>query len=248
MAVSELLAQLRGDPRFMSTVAAWRTLPARPPIYAPVPERLHPALRAVLPAHGIDRLYSHQHDATVAALTGNSVAVVTPTASGKTLCYNLPVLHALLTDPDARALYLFPTKALAHDQLDELHEFAARLDAHRAAASLAATIAAYDGDTPAAARSAVRKRARLILTNPDMLHVGILPYHTQWAEFLAGLRWVVVDEMHTYRGVFGSHVANVLRRLQRLCRHYGSDARRSSAPAPPSPTRRNWPSGLSSSR
>ena len=225
MAVSDLLARLRGDPRFMSTVATWRTLPARPPLYAPVPARLHPALATALPGRGIERLYRHQHDAVEAALAGGSVAVVTPTASGKTLCYNLPVLHTLLTDADARALYLFPTKALAHDQLDELHDFAGVLDAQQAGPALAPAIAAYDGDTPAAHRSAIRKRARLLLTNPDMLHVGILPYHTQWAEFLGGLRWVVVDEMHTYRGVFGSHVANVLRRLQRICRHYGSEVR-----------------------
>ncbi len=188
MAVSDLLASLRGDPRFMSTVAAWRTLPARPPLYAPLPARLHPALSTALPARGIERLYRHQHDAVEAALDGSSVAVVTPTASGKTLCYNLPVLHALLGDPDARALYLFPTKALAHDQLDELHTFAGLLDAQQAGPGLAAAIAAYDGDTPAGNRSHIRKRARLLLTNPDMLHVGILPYHTQWAEFLAGLR------------------------------------------------------------
>jgi len=225
MAVSDLLARLRREPRFMSTVAAWRTLPARLPRYVPLPARLHPALHTALPARGIDRLYRHQYDAVEAALDGDNVAVVTPTASGKTLCYNLPVLHALLSDAGARALYLFPTKALAHDQLDELQHLASLLAVQQAIPALGPAIAAYDGDTPSSDRVQMRKCARLILTNPDMLHVGILPYHMQWAEFLAGLRWVVVDEMHTYRGVFGSHVANVLRRLQRICRHYGGEVR-----------------------
>ena len=214
MAIETLLQQWRADAHFMSKVAAWRTLPGQPARYAPLPAALHLALRTALNARGIAQLYHHQAVAVTAALAGENVAVVTPTASGKTLCYNLPVLHTLLTDPTARALYLFPTKALAHDQLAELNRFAAQLNQ-------APTIAAYDGDTPAAQRSHIRKTARLLLTNPDMLHVGVLPHHPQWADFLAGLRWVVIDEMHTYRGVLGSHVANVLRRLQRLCRYYG---------------------------
>ena len=144
---------------------------------------------------------------------------MTPTASGKTLCYNLPILHTLLNDPEARAVYLFPTKALAQDQLSELGQWQTQLDGRSHRLGLAP--ATYDGDTPSADRPRIRKTARLLLTNPDMLHVGILPYHTQWANFLGGLRWVVVDEMHTYRGVFGSHVANVLRRLRRLCAQYG---------------------------
>lgn len=225
MSVADLLAMLRGDAQFMSKVAAWRTLAAQPARYAPLPAALHPLLPAVLAARGIEQLYCHQADATAAALQGRSVAVVTPTASGKTLCYNLPVLHALLTDMHARALYLFPTKALAHDQLAELTRLATALDAHAPSAPLTPAIAAYDGDTPSAQRSRIRKQARLLLTNPDMLHVGILPNHVQWHEFFAGLRWVVIDEMHIYRGVFGSHVANVLRRLQRICRSYGSEPR-----------------------
>jgi DEAD/DEAH box helicase domain-containing protein len=218
MTVEAFLQQARADARFMSKVAAWRTLPGQPAHYAPLPDALHPALRTALSARGIAQLYHHQATAVTAALAGENVAVVTPTASGKTLCYNLPVMHVLLTDPTARALYLFPTKALAHDQLAELNRFAAQLDQ-------APAIAAYDGDTPAAQRSRIRKTARLLLTNPDMLHVGILPNHPQWADFLAGLRWVVIDEMHIYRGVLGSHVANVLRRLQRLCQHYGGEPR-----------------------
>ncbi|MFN3335253.1 MAG: DEAD/DEAH box helicase, partial [Caldilinea sp.] len=201
MSVADLLADLRSDAQFMSKVAAWRTLAAQPARYSSLPATLHPLLPAVLAERGIDQLYCHQAAATTAALQGRSVAVVTPTASGKTLCYNLPVLHALLTDAHARALYLFPTKALAHDQLAELLRLTEALDAHAPPRKLAPTIAVYDGDTPAAQRSRIRKQARLLLTNPDMLHVGILPNHVQWDEFLAGLRWVVIDEMHVYRGV-----------------------------------------------
>ncbi|MFO7632767.1 MAG: DEAD/DEAH box helicase [Caldilinea sp.] len=224
--VADLLGHLRGDAQFMNKVAAWRTLAEQPARYAPLPDSLHPALSTALALRGIGQLYIHQQEAVDAALQDTNVAVVTPTASGKTLCFNLPVLHALLTNSDARAIYLFPTKALAHDQLAELNRLAEAVDgSDPATPRLAQAIVAYDGDTPSAQRSQIRKRARLLLTNPDMLHVGILPNHTQWADFLAGLRWVVIDEMHVYRGVFGSHVANVLRRLQRICLHYGSEPR-----------------------
>ncbi len=205
----------------MGNVAAWRTLPAQPARTAPLPAALDARLAAALQARGIESLYTHQAQATEAALAGCHVAVVTPTASGKTLCYNLPILHTLLNDPDARALYLFPTKALAQDQLSELGQWQTALA--NVSPKLALNPATYDGDTPSAERTRIRKQTRLLLTNPDMLHLGILPYHTQWAAFLGGLRWVVIDEMHSYRGVFGSHVANVLRRLQRLCAHYGGD-------------------------
>ena len=146
---------------------------------------------------------------------GRNVVVVTPTASGKTLCYNLPVLNRLLGDPDARAMYLFPTKALAEDQL---HEF------HRAVEEMGADIRAftYDGDTPQDARKAIRQRANVVLTNPDMLHTGILPHHTRWARYFENLRYIVIDELHYYRGVYGSHLANLLRRLQRICEFYGA--------------------------
>jgi DEAD/DEAH box helicase domain-containing protein len=221
MPLEQLLADLRGDSQFMANVTAWRTLPAQAAQTAPPPAVLHPALRAVLDERGIPALYTHQAQAVAAALGGAHVAVVTPTASGKTLCYNLPVLHTLMSDLVARALYLFPTKALGHDQLDELATWADDLRRHGApAATLHA--AAYDGDTPSSARAALRRRARLLVTNPDMLHTGILPYHANWEEFFAGLRYVVLDEMHTYRGVFGSQVANVLRRLRRICAFYGS--------------------------
>src|SRR5262249_41527152 len=151
-------------------------------------------------------------------LAGDNVVVVTPTASGKTICYNLPVLQAILDDRDARALYLFPTKALAQDQLAELHALVGALGVEVATHT-------YDGDTPANARRAVRQAGHVVITNPDMLHTGILPHHTQWHRLFASLRYVVVDAMHAYGGVFGSHVANVIRRLKRICRHYGAAPR-----------------------
>lgn len=222
MALSEVLRDLRGDTAFMSNVMAWRTVPARPGRFAPIPNQLQPLLRAALHARGIDALYLHQAQALDLAWRNADFAVTTPTASGKTLCYTLPVLHTLLGEPDTRALFLFPTKALAHDQLDELNEWRAAIGRHAQSPTHASlTFAAYDGDTPEGQRAAIRRNTRLLLTNPDMLHAGILPYHTAWADFFAGLRFVVIDEMHTYRGVFGSHVANVLRRLQRICALYG---------------------------
>ncbi|MEZ4861546.1 MAG: DEAD/DEAH box helicase [Caldilineaceae bacterium] len=221
MALPQLLADLRGDVGFMANVMAWRTLPPRPAHYAPYPPALHPALRATLAQRGIRQLYSHQAQAVERALAGQHLVVVTPTASGKTLCYNLPVLHTLLHDEAARALYLFPTKALAQDQLAELTTWRKELS-QSLPPSVLPVPATYDGDTPSAQRAGIRTHARLILTNPDMLHMGILPYHTAWEAFLANLRYVVLDELHTYRGVFGSHVANVLRRLQRLCAFYGA--------------------------
>ncbi len=165
-------------------------------------------------------LYTHQAAAVSHALAGESVVVTTPTASGKTLCYNIPVLNAILTDSSTRALYLFPTKALAQDQLAELDRLAQVLNE---AAGLDLGVFTYDGDTPQDARRAIRARAQVVLTNPDMLHSGILPHHPKWARLFENLRFIVIDELHAYRGVFGSHLANVLRRLRRICRHYGSD-------------------------
>ncbi|MBI3957516.1 MAG: DEAD/DEAH box helicase, partial [Chloroflexi bacterium] len=228
MSLTLLLNDLRRDAGFMANVTAWQTLPARPAQTAPIPDSLHPALIDALARRGIPHLYSHQHDAVTRALSGENIAVVTPTASGKSLCYTLPVLHQLLSDPSATALYLFPTKALAHDQLEEIGDW--RLEIERAAANLQSPISnlsfsTYDGDTPSAQRAAIRRESRLLITNPDMLHMGILPYHAGWERFLAGLQTVVIDEMHTYRGVFGSHVANVLRRLHRIAAFYGSQPR-----------------------
>ncbi len=195
-------------------IVASRHFPSRPAVYAPFPTTLDPRLRDALRARGIEQLYSHQARTWELVDKGHHVVVVTPTASGKTLCYNVPALHALLQEPDARILYLFPTKALAQDQLAELEAIAKTLPDLR--------MFTYDGDTPQDTRRAVRARANLVLTNPDMLHSGILPHHTKWATLFQNLKFVVIDELHAYRGVFGSHLANVLRRLGRICRHYGS--------------------------
>jgi DEAD/DEAH box helicase domain-containing protein len=164
----------------------------------------------------MERLYTHQRAAYDAAAAGRDTVVVTPTASGKTLCYNLPVLDRILKDGDTRALYLFPTKALAQDQLAELYGTIEGIGADIGTFT-------YDGDTPQDARKAIRARAHIVVTNPDMLHKGILPHHTKWVKLFENLRFVVIDELHQYRGVFGSHVANVIRRLHRVCRFYGSD-------------------------
>ncbi len=197
-----------------SCITATRHFPARDAVLAPFPTSLDPRLGEALRARGVTDLYAHQARVWDVVETGDNAVVVTPTASGKTLCYNLPVLQALLHQPDARVLYLFPTKALAQDQLAELEQLAKQLPELK--------MFTYDGDTPQDARRAVRARANLVLTNPDMLHSGILPHHTKWAALFQNLRFVVIDELHAYRGVFGSHVANVLRRLRRICRHYGS--------------------------
>ena len=201
-------------------VTTVRTLPAVEARYAPWPDLVDPRLRAALEARGVSQLYTHQAAALTHALAGDNVVVTTPTASGKTLCYNAPVLSTILSDPAARAIYLFPTKALAQDQLAELHELTTHVNQ---AAETDIGVFTYDGDTPQDARRAIRTRAHIVLSNPDMLHSGILPHHPKWAKLFENLRFVVVDELHAYRGVFGSHLANVLRRLQRICRHYGSD-------------------------
>jgi len=217
MSVESALEALRFSPRFMSNVVRWERVPAQAPRFGPFPEGLDEGLLNALSARGINSLYTHQAASVTAALTGEHVVVATPAASGKTLCYNLPVLQRLLSDPRARALYLFPTKALGHDQLAELTTLLATT-------SLRALAAAYDGDTPSAQRPNIRANSRIILSNPDMLHMAILPQHPRWAAFFAALRVVVIDEMHVYRGVFGSHFANVLRRLRRICRFYGAGA------------------------
>ena len=184
-------------------------------LFADMPAAVDGRLRAALEKRGITRLYVHQSDAFECIAEGRNVTIVTPTASGKTLCYNLPVLNLLLNDAGARAMYLFPTKALAEDQL---HEFNAAVE------EMGSEIRAftYDGDTPQDARKAIRQRANVVLTNPDMLHSGILPHHTRWARYFENLKYVVVDELHYYRGVYGSHLANLLRRLARICDFYGS--------------------------
>jgi DEAD/DEAH box helicase domain-containing protein len=201
-------------------VTAVRRLPACDARYGPMVDRLDARLLEVLKDRGIDRVYLHQSAAIEHALARRNVVITTPTASGKTLCYNAPVLSSVLRDPSTRALYLFPTKALAQDQLAELHELSDRLSRR---ADLEIGVFTYDGDTPQDARRAIRGRAHIVLSNPDMLHSGILPHHPRWAKLFENLQYVVIDELHAYRGVFGSHLANVLRRLRRVCRHYGSN-------------------------
>jgi DEAD/DEAH box helicase domain-containing protein len=208
-----VLGQLRR--RYSGRICGELRRPASAARHAPLPEELDPRLAAALAGRGISQLYSHQRAAWDQVQAGRHVAVVTPTASGKTLCYNLPVLQGALTR-GAKALYLFPTKALAQDQVAEL-------SALNEAGGLGVRAYTFDGDTPGDARKAVRTRGDIVVSNPDMLHQGILPHHTKWAQFFEGLEYIVVDEMHGYRGVFGSHVANVFRRLRRICRFYGSD-------------------------
>ena len=203
-----------------ASVTAVRRLAPQPARYAAFPEVVDDRLQQVLRERGIDRPYTHQAAAIAHALERRDVVITTPTASGKTLCYNVPVLQAVLQDPSARALYLFPTKALAQDQLAELHELSDRLS--RLTESPIG-VHTYDGDTPQDARRAIRGRAHLVLSNPDMVHSGILPHHPRWAKLFENLRYVVIDELHAYRGVFGSHLTNVLRRLRRICAHYGSN-------------------------
>src|SRR5262252_3044693 len=214
MSLQEILDGLLTSARTGPLITATRYFQAKPPVFAPFPSSLDPRLVEALRSRGVQRLYSHQARAFEIVAKGENLVVVTPTASGKTLCYNLPVLQALVQQPESRVLYLFPTKALAQDQLAELTELAKSLPDLR--------MYTYDGDTPQDARRSVRARANLVLTNPDMLHSGILPHHTKWVNLFQNLRYVVIDELHAYRGVFGSHLANVLRRLKRICRHYGS--------------------------
>jgi DEAD/DEAH box helicase domain-containing protein len=209
-------------------VTALRRLPAVPARFAPFPSGLDQRLQDALAFRGITELYTHQAQSIRHALDGRNVVVITPTASGKTLCYNAPVLHSILQDPASRALYLFPTKALAQDQLAELQTMcetlaSARQGAGQAGAGDEIGVFTYDGDTPQDARRTIRARAHLVLSNPDMVHSGILPHHPRWAKLFENLRYVVIDELHAYRGVFGSHLCNVLRRLRRICRHYGSN-------------------------
>jgi DEAD/DEAH box helicase domain-containing protein len=220
MSIHEALDRLRLDNAFMNNVAAWERLPTCPARYADFPAKLDPRLIAALRARDTAPLYTHQAAAIEAALDGENVVVVTGTASGKTLCYNMPVLQTLLNDPEAHALYIFPTKALSQDQAAALGDFLETLDA-----ADQVPVRTYDGDTPKTRRRQIRDEARILITNPDMLHAGILPYHPRWSTLLENLRWVVLDELHVYRGVFGSNVANLLRRLRRVCRFYGAEPR-----------------------
>ena len=210
MSLTSFLNRWKSDPSISPNISAWQVFPKREPEYAELPFNLDQRLKSHLISQGIQSLYLHQYQAWQEIQSGHNIAQVTGTASGKTLSYMLPVLHNLLENGSRRALFLYPTKALAHDQLDALEAFSV------------VTAAAYDGDTPSGHRAGIRKSSQIIVSNPDMLHLGILPYHTHWESFFSNLHYVVLDEMHTYRGVFGSHVANVIRRLKRVANHYGS--------------------------
>ncbi|MBQ4552863.1 MAG: DEAD/DEAH box helicase [Clostridia bacterium] len=215
MNIDQLLGVLKKDPEFMSCVTHWHTDPAREARYAPWPDCIDARIPDMLKKRGVQSLYTHQAQAIDIAAQGRDVCVVTPTASGKTMCYNLPVLSEILRNENARALYLFPTKALSADQVSELYELIQLL-------GVDIKTFTYDGDTPVAARRAVRQAGHVVVTNPDMLHSGILPHHTQWVKLFENLKYIVIDEIHAYRGVFGSNLSNVLRRLLRLCEFYGS--------------------------
>ena len=213
MSLDSVLSRWRTDPDSGPNFPVWQTTPMRTADLRLFPADLPAALTGALTARGIHSLYSHQTLAWEAARDGENVVLATGTASGKTLGYNLPVLAAWLENPEARALYIFPTKALTQDQLSGLNLFQTSLPSLKSAL--------YDGDTPQSNRSVIRKNANILFTNPDMLHTGILPHHTNWADLFQHLQFVVIDEMHTYRGVFGSHFANVIRRLKRVAKFYG---------------------------
>ncbi|MEA1939128.1 MAG: DEAD/DEAH box helicase [Candidatus Caldatribacteriota bacterium] len=216
MQIEEILEGFKKYNKISSCFTAWEHIPTKDAIYEDFPDWIEGKLMSVLIEKGIEKLYSHQASALNSIREGKNVVVVTPTASGKTLCYNLPVLDAILKDENSRALYLFPTKALSQDQLKELYQLLTALDE-------GIKTYTYDGDTPNSARQAIRKQGHIVVTNPDMLHLGILPHHIKWLNFFQNLKYVIIDEIHIYRGVFGSHLGNVIRRLKRICRFYGSN-------------------------
>ncbi|MBX7002980.1 DEAD/DEAH box helicase [Bacillus aerophilus] len=210
--MNELIEDLKKDEQ----VEHWHEFEAKPALTSPIPERVNDRLKVALEKRGVSELYIHQKEAFERVMDGENVVTVTPTASGKTLCYNLPVLQSIAEDQTSRSLYLFPTKALAQDQKSELNEIIHEMDVPIQSET-------YDGDTSPAIRQRVRQAGHIVITNPDMLHSAILPHHTKWVSLFENLKYIVIDELHTYRGVFGSHVANVIRRLKRICAFYGSD-------------------------
>ena len=218
MSLANLLRRWKTDPTIAANIVAWEIIPAQAAKFAQLPADLNKDLVSGLSSQGISNLYTHQALAFEKIREKKSTAVITSTASGKTLTFNLPVINELLEVGNSTALYIYPTKALAQDQLDELESLIHLLPQNKYPPI---SPSVYDGDTPASVRSEIRKKSRLILTNPDMLHTGILPHHTAWVDFFHGLSFIILDEMHAYRGVFGSHVANVLRRLKRISRFYG---------------------------
>ncbi len=216
MNLEQILDRFKTDPSIKNNIVHWETFPPKPAVYEPFPEHLNPDLVKTLKRRGINDLYSHQKSAIDAIHENQDTVIVTPTASGKTICYNIPVLDSIIKDNSTRALYLFPTKALSRDQLSELMEIVNALD-------IDIKTYTFDGDTPQTARRLVRSAGHIVVTNPDMLHTGILPHHTKWIKLFENLKYVVIDEIHHYRGIFGSHLANVVRRLKRICRFYGAN-------------------------
>ncbi|MCA9519570.1 MAG: DEAD/DEAH box helicase, partial [Myxococcales bacterium] len=216
MGITPILSTLEQERRFLRNITAAKHFPGQAPQFRDFPELLHPNLRRALDRRGISQLYCHQRESWDRLRAGENLVITTPTASGKSLCYLLPVLDAICKDPSQRALLLFPTKALAQDQYAELHQLIAEI-------GVEIKTHPYDGDTPADARRMIRERGQIVISNPDMLHQAILPHHTKWSRMFANLRYVVLDELHVYRGVFGSHLANVLRRLRRICAFYGTE-------------------------
>ncbi|MCK5148456.1 DEAD/DEAH box helicase [bacterium] len=216
MNLDQLIDYLRSTPSFSKNVAHWQIIEPSDGIYEEFPEGINKKIVSVLKERGITKLYSHQANSINAALNNENYVVVTPTASGKTLCYNLPIIQSIMDNPEHRALYLFPTKALSQDQVAELHEMVKALE-------IDIKTYTFDGDTPVSARKAIRMVGHIVVTNPDMLHQGVLPHHTKWVKLFENLKYIVIDEVHTYRGVFGSHLANLIRRLRRICKFYGSN-------------------------
>lgn len=215
MNLEQMLDYFKASEKITNNITSWVELPAREAVYAEFPDFIDERIKAALEKRGVHKLYSHQASSISAVNNGESVVVVTPTASGKTMCYNVPVLNAILKDEESRALFLFPTKALSQDQTSELHELITE-------AGVDVKTFTYDGDTPQSARKAIRQAGHIVVTNPDMLHSGILPHHTKWTKLFENLKFIVIDEVHHYRGVFGSHLSNVIRRLKRICDFYGS--------------------------
>ena len=214
--LKDKLDTLSSDRAFTDNVTRWEKIAPKDGIYKDIPVEVFPAIKDTLSARGISRLYSHQAESFHSVTSGENIVVVTPTASGKSLCYNLPVLQKLIENPEERALYLFPTKALSQDQQSELNEIIL-------AGEIPIKVSTYDGDTPASVRVSARDSGRIVISNPDMLHSGVLPNHPKWIKFLSNLKYVVIDEIHIYRGIFGSHMTNVIRRLRRIAKFYGSD-------------------------
>ncbi len=216
MNLEQVIDLLRSDGDHKGNISSWKSFSAKAPQYAPFPAVLDRRLIEALAKRGIKQLYTHQAAAIETINENKNAVIVTPTASGKTLCYNLPVLDKILKSPDSRALYLFPTKALSQDQLSELYELVQTL-------GVDIKTYTFDGDTPQTARRLIRSAGHIVITNPDMLHAGILPHHTKWIKLFENLKYIVIDEVHHYRGIFGSHLANVIKRLQRICQFYGSN-------------------------